>query len=84
MELEEARHKFIQGWGQLGASWGINRTMAQIQAVLLLATEPMSTDEIMADLQISRGNANMNIRELIAWGIVYKSFKPMYDVIVVW
>ncbi|MCB0735013.1 MAG: transcriptional regulator [Flavobacteriales bacterium] len=76
MELTEARQKFIQGWGQLGASWGINRTMAQIQAVLLLATDPMSTDDIMADLQISRGNANMNIRELIAWGIVYKAFKP--------
>ncbi len=76
MKLEEAQQKFIQGWGQLGASWGINRTMAQIQAVLLLSPEALCTDDIMEKLQISRGNANMNIRELLAWGVVYKSFKP--------
>lgn len=76
MQLEEAHQKFIQGWGQLGASWGINRTMAQIQALLLISPKPLSTDEIMEKLKISRGNANMNIRELIAWGIVYKSFIP--------
>ncbi len=74
MKLEEAQQKFIQGWGQLGASWGINRTMAQIQAVLLLSPKPLCTDEVMEKLQISRGNANMNIRELISWGVVYKSF----------
>ena len=76
VKLEEAQDKFIQGWGQLGASWGINRTMAQIQAVLLVSPEALCTDDIMERLQISRGNANMNIRELIAWGVVYKSFKP--------
>ncbi|MBI1306645.1 MAG: transcriptional regulator [Bacteroidetes bacterium] len=76
MELEEAKQRFIQGWGQLGASWGINRTMAQIQALLLISTKPLSTDEIMEKLMISRGNANMNIRDLIAWGLVYKSFIP--------
>ncbi|MCB9260818.1 MAG: transcriptional regulator [Flavobacteriales bacterium] len=76
MEIKEAQDRFIQGWGQLGASWGINRTMAQIQAVLLLSPKPLSTDEIMEKLQISRGNANMNLRELMAWGIVYKSFVP--------
>ncbi|MFT5511913.1 MAG: DNA-binding transcriptional regulator GbsR (MarR family) [Bacteroidia bacterium] len=74
MKVDEAHQKFIQGWGQLGASWGINRTMAQIQAVLLLSPKPLCTDEIMEKLQISRGNANMNIRELIVWGVAYKSF----------
>jgi DNA-binding transcriptional regulator GbsR (MarR family) len=74
VKLEEAQQKFIQGWGQLGASWGINRTMAQIQAVLLLSPKPLCTDDVMEKLQISRGNANMNIRELITWGVVYKSF----------
>ncbi|MBO6515121.1 MAG: transcriptional regulator [Bacteroidia bacterium] len=76
MKLSEAQQKFIQGWGQLGASWGINRTMAQIQAVLLLSPKPLCTDDIMERLQISRGNANMNIRELLSWGVVYKSFIP--------
>jgi DNA-binding transcriptional regulator GbsR (MarR family) len=76
MNYKEAKDQFIQGWGQLGASWGINRTMSQINALLLLAPKPLSTDEIMEELNISRGNANMNIRELIAWGIVRKSFVP--------
>lgn len=76
MEIAEARLKFIHGWGQLGASWGINRTMAQIQALLLLSPKALSTDEIMEQLKISRGNTNMNLRELVSWGTVYKSFIP--------
>ncbi|MFY0600876.1 MAG: HTH domain-containing protein [Cyclobacteriaceae bacterium] len=75
MEYEEAKHKFIQAWGMLGSSWGINKAMAQIHALLLLSKEPLSADEIMEQLQISRGNANMNIRGLIDWGIVQKEFK---------
>lgn len=75
MELQEAKEKFIQSWGALGSNWGINRTMAQIHALLLISADPLSADEIMADLQISRGNANMNIRALIDWGLVYKTLK---------
>lgn len=76
MDIKEAKEKFIQAWGTLGSSWGINRTMAQIHALLLIATEPLCADEIMEALQISRGNANMNIRALIDWGLVYKELKP--------
>lgn len=76
MELQEAQHQFIQSWGQLGSSWGINKTMAQIHALLLLSDKALSTDEVMEKLNISRGNANMNLRELIHWGIVHKEFKP--------
>jgi len=76
MKLEEAKQQFIQSWGVLGTQWGINRTMAQIHALLLVAPEPMSADEIMEQLQISRGNANMNIRDLMTWGIVEKVLKP--------
>ena len=75
MKLEEAREQFIQAWGTLGSSWGINKAMAQIQAILLIAPEPLSTEEIMEQLNISRGNANMNIRALIDWGIVHKVYK---------
>lgn len=75
MKLEEARQQFIQSWGVLGTQWGINRTMAQIHALLLVATEPMSADDIMESLQISRGNANMNLRDLITWGLVEKVLK---------
>ena len=72
MEYLEAKQKFISAWGSLGSSWGVNRTMAQIHALLLVATKPLSTEDMMSELQISRGNANMNIRTLIDWGIVEK------------
>lgn len=75
MEYKEGKEKFIQAWGQLGSSWGINRAMAQIHALLLISTEPLSTEEIMEELQISRGNVNMNIRALMDWGIVEKELK---------
>lgn len=72
MEYSEAREKFIQSWGALGTNWGINRTMAQIHALLLISPNALSADEVMEQLKISRGNANMNIRALIDWGLVYK------------
>ncbi len=76
MKLTEAKQQFILNWGVLGTQWGINRTMAQIHALLLVSIEPMSADEIMAELKISRGNTNMNVRELMDWGIVEKILKP--------
>lgn len=74
MKYEEAKEKFISAWGTLGSSWGVNRTMAQIHALLLISTQPMSAEEIMEELKISRGNANMNLRALMDWGIVEKEF----------
>ena len=76
MTLKEGKERFIQSWGALGSSWGINRTMAQIHALLLIAPESLSAEEIMEELQISRGNANMNIRALIDWRLVFKELKP--------
>ena len=76
MKLNEAKQQFIQSWGILGSQWGINRTMAQIHALLLIASKPLSTDNIMEELSISRGNANMNIRDLINWGLVEKVIIP--------
>ncbi len=76
MTVNEGRDRFINSWGSLGSSWGISRTMAQVHALLLLAPECLSADEIMDELKISRGNANMNIRALIDWGLVYKELKP--------
>ena len=76
MKLNEAQDKFIQSWSQLGSSWGINKTMAQIHALLLIAPEALSAEDIMEKLVISRGNTNMNVRALIDWGLVYKKHKP--------
>lgn len=70
MKLNEARQQFISSWGAFGTHWGINRSMAQIHALLLISADPLSQDDIMEELNISRGNTNMNIRELINWGLV--------------
>jgi DNA-binding transcriptional regulator GbsR (MarR family) len=76
MKLEEAKAQFIQAWGTLGSKWGINRTMAQIHALMMVAPDPLSAEEIMEELNISRGNANMNLRELMDWGLIEKMHKP--------
>lgn len=75
MEFKEAKNKFVQTWGALGSQWGINKTMAQIHALLMVSIEPVSMEDIMEELQISRGNASMNLRALMDWGIVYKEYK---------
>jgi DNA-binding transcriptional regulator GbsR (MarR family) len=75
VELQEAKNKFVQAWGTLGTNWGINRTMAQIHALLLITPEALTTEDIMEELNISRGNANMNLRTLIDWGLAMKTLK---------
>lgn len=75
MHFEEAKQKFLQAWGALGSSWGVPRTMSQIHALLMVSPRPMSTEEIMDELNISRGNCNMNVRALIDWGLVQKELK---------
>ena len=75
MKFKEAKNKFIQTWGALGSQWGINKTMAQIHALLMVSHEAVSMEYIMEELQISRGNASMNLRALMDWGIVYKEYK---------
>ncbi|RRB07456.1 GbsR/MarR family transcriptional regulator [Larkinella rosea] len=75
MTFDEAKNRFIQSWGTLATQWGINRTMAQIHALLMISPEPLDTDVIMESLQISRGNANMNLRDLLDWGLIYKHLK---------
>ena len=75
MELPEAKQKFIEAWGKLGSEWGVNRTMAQVHALLLVSPEALTTEDIMESLSISRGNANMTLRELMSWGLVEKQLK---------
>lgn len=75
MNYTEAKQQFIQAWGTLGSSWGINKAMAQIHALLLISEEPLSAEEVMEELKMSRGNVNMNLRALLDWGIVEKVSK---------
>jgi HTH-type transcriptional regulator, glycine betaine synthesis regulator len=72
----QAQDQFILEWGRMSSSWGINRTMAQIHALLFVTGVPMEVNEIMERLQISRGNASMNLRELMDWGIVRRFRRP--------
>ncbi|PCJ67153.1 MAG: transcriptional regulator [Bacteroidetes bacterium] len=72
MNLTDQQQKFIHTWGTLGTNWGINKTMAQIHALLLISEKPLSTEGMMEVLQISRGNTNMNVRALVEWGLASK------------
>lgn len=68
--LASAKDDFITQWGAMGSAWGINRTMAQIHALLIVMPHPLTTDEIMDELKISRGNAHSNLCELVGWGLI--------------
>jgi DNA-binding transcriptional regulator GbsR (MarR family) len=76
MKNQQAKNEFINLWGALGSQWGINRSMAQIHALLLVSKKNLTTEDIMEQLVLSRGNANMNIRELINWNLAYKEIVP--------
>lgn len=76
MKVEEAKRQFIELWGNFGSQWGINRSMAQVHALLLTSEPVLSTDDVMDKLAISRGNANMSLRELQNWNLVYKVSQP--------
>jgi DNA-binding transcriptional regulator GbsR (MarR family) len=70
--LDTAENLFIGRWGEMGASWGISRTMAEIHALLYLSREPLCTDDVMTRLEVSRGNVSMNLRQLVNWGLIHR------------
>src|SRR5436309_13945816 len=72
--LTEAKSRFIDTWGEMGPKWGIPKTMAQIHALRMVSEKALSTDEVMRELSISRGNANMSLRALADWGLVRRAF----------
>jgi len=68
--LAPVEEKFILHWGEMGAKWGINRTVAQVHALLYLAAKPLPADEISTTLSVARSNVSTSLRELQGWGIV--------------
>lgn len=62
--------EFIESWGAMGVQWGINRSMARIQALMMVSEEPIGLDEVSERLNISRGNASMSLKELRNWGVI--------------
>lgn len=70
MDLTPSSKKFILHWGEMGQAWGINRTMAQVHALLFISPDPLDAEEISKLLDVSRSNVSTSLRELIAWGVV--------------
>lgn len=68
--LSPVQQKFILHWGEMGTRWGINRTVAQVHALLYLAPNPLPADEITEVLAVARSNVSTSLKELQAWGIV--------------
>lgn len=69
-DLPPAIQKFVLHWGEMGARWGINRTVAQIHAVLFVSPRPLTAEEIADTLSVARSNVSTSLRELQAWGLV--------------
>src|SRR5438874_2125704 len=68
--LTQTQQKFILHWGEMGTRWGINRTVAQIHALLFLSPKPLHAEEIASTLNIARSNVSTSLKELQGWGIV--------------
>jgi DNA-binding transcriptional regulator GbsR (MarR family) len=68
--LDPVTEKFILHWGEMGTRWGVNRTVAQIHALLYLSPQAMNAEEIASTLSIARSNVSTSLRELESWGIV--------------
>jgi len=89
MQLSPIEQKFILHWGEMGTRWGINRTVAQIHALLFISEKPLHAEEIAKTLSVARSNVSSSLRELQGWGIVRVAhvlgdrrdhFESMHDV----
>ncbi len=90
-DLPPIARKFILHWGEMGARWGINRTVAQIHALLYLSERPLHAEEICETLDLARSNVSVAVKELQGWGIVkithlqgdsrnhFESMKDVYE-----
>lgn len=69
-ELSEAIRSFILHWGEMGGSWGISRTMAQIHALLYISPRPLHAEEISSSLALARSTVSTSLRELLSWNVI--------------
>src|SRR3990172_6706508 len=74
MKLSPVTTQFILHWGEMGTRWGVNRTVAQVHALLYLSPEPLNAETIAETLSVARSNVSSSLRELQSWGIV----KPVH------
>lgn len=70
MKLTPATRRFVLHWGSMGTQWGVNRTVAQIHALLYLSSEPLSAETITEELDVARSNVSTSLRELLSWRLI--------------
>ncbi len=70
MELKPVAKKFVLHWGEMGTTWGVNRTVAQIHALLFITGRPLNADEITETLDVARSNVSMSLKELSNWNLI--------------
>ena len=70
MHLTPVMQRFVLHWGEMGTRWGVNRTVAQVHALLYLAPEPLPAEEIAETLSVARSNVSTSLKELQSWGLV--------------
>jgi len=92
MKLTPVMEKFILHWGEMGTRWGVNRTVAQIHALLYLSDKPMDAEQITETLGVARSNVSTSIKELQSWGLIktvhvlgdrkdhFESFKDLWEI----
>lgn len=92
MKLTPVMEKFIVHWGEMGTRWGVNRTVAQIHALLYLSPKPLNAEEISETLGAARSNVSTSLKELMSWGLVtarhvlgdrrdhFESMKDLWDI----
>src|SRR5215471_9683042 len=68
--LRPVQQKFILHWGEMGTRWGVNRTVAQIHALLFISEKPLNAEDIVLVLGVARSNVSSSLKELQGWGIV--------------
>ncbi|MFN5497688.1 MAG: GbsR/MarR family transcriptional regulator [bacterium] len=71
-EIRAAQDRFIGFWGEMGTRWGVQRSMAEVHALLFIAAEPLSAEDIMERLSISRGSVSTTLKQLVEWGLVQR------------
>ncbi|MBY0444525.1 MAG: MarR family transcriptional regulator, partial [Burkholderiales bacterium] len=70
MKLSPTMEKYIVHWGEMGTKWGVNRSVAQIHALLFLVNKPLNAEEIVETLGVARSNASNSLKELQSWGLI--------------
>ena len=71
-EIRSAQDRFIEFWGEMGTRWGVQRSVAEVHALLFIAGEPLSAEDIMERLSISRGSVSTTLKQLVEWGLVQR------------